>query len=237
MDEPDIIVTYINGPIYLDPFSHIVAFSFGGRKLEIPGGVIVNVYDAAVAAGIPVADKITLTVTVSGDVTALRHLPGLDWGVGWHPDSTFKLINKAKISGFGGDGAGSVLGPATPGTNAIELRGATVKIDNAEGNIWAGGGGGGWADGGNVGGGGGAPLGRGGGGSPTNGTTTGPGPGGDDGEGNFGGSGGDFGEPGQSGSGVDTSAGGAAGKAINLEGGAVIWISGNDPERVKGLVT
>lgn len=220
-----------------NPFRRIVGFSFGGRKLEIPGGVIVNVYDEAVAAGIPVADAISLEVTVSDDVTALNHLPGLDWGVGWHPDSTFKLINKATISGFGGNGAGSALGAAASGSNAIELRGATVKVDNSEGNIWAGGGGGGWAGGGSAGGGGGAPLGRGGGGSPTNGTTTGPGPGGDDGEGNIGGSGGDFGEPGQSGTGVDTSAGGAAGKAINLDGGTVIWIAGNDSARVKGAVS
>lgn len=221
----------INGPVRLAfPFRRIVGFSFGGYTLTLIGGSFVNVFDEAVLEDIPATEKINITVIVEGDINAL------DFGSGWHAETIFNMINKATIRGLGGRGAGA--GPALDGFNAIDLQGLTVSIDNATGNIWGGGGGGGTGGAADESpGGGGAPTGRAGGFGATDGTFAGPGTGADDGAGNVGGNGGDYGEAGQFGSPPGTLDPGAAGKAINLSGGAVIWIAGNTPERVKGAVS
>lgn len=213
-----------------NPFMRIVGFSFGGTTLTITGGSFINLYDEAVAAGLPVDTGFSLTVVVEGNVTVL------DWGAGWDSGMTFRLVNKARISGPGGRGAG--VAPAQDGMDALLLNGLDISIDNSEGEIFGGGGGGG--TGGEFdqsAGGGGAPNGRAGGGGASDGTNDEPGAGADDGSGNVGGTGGAFGESGQFGSPPGTMGPGGPGKAINLSGGSVTWIAGNTPERVKGAVS
>lgn len=228
-EKPPIIIP-IGGTVYLDPFTEIVGFSLGGKKLTIPGGAFLNVFDLAIAAGLPVDTGLKLTVIVTGDVIVL------DWGTGWDSGATFKLVNKARISGPGGRGAG--VAPAQDGMDAMNLQGLDISIDNSEGEIFGGGGGGG--TGGEFdqsAGGGGAPNGRAGGGGASDGTNDEPGAGADDGSGNIGGTGGAFGESGQFGSPPGTMGPGGPGKAINLNGGSVTWIAGNNAVQVKGAVS
>lgn len=292
------IIVYANGPIYLDPFTEIVGFSFGGPKVEIDGGILVSVYDRAVAAELDVDAPMKLKIIVTGVVLLMQLAPLFESG-DWHPDTTFHLINKGHIIGIGGvGGAGSQSHIGSSGLNggngqsALYLNGHTIKITNAEGYIWGGGGGagggGGVMDAGSqyaaFGGGGGAgvPAVAGGdcdiedqfatspysvvqscanggsnpfdfmnipdlinqlGAAGGNGTIITP----DNVIAGNGGKGGDWGEPGEPGQSASSDTldadigtgglGGTAGNAIDLGGGSVTWISGNDPERVKGAIS
>jgi hypothetical protein len=182
----------------------------------------------------------------------------LDFGSGWPAGFTFTLINNGSVEGFGGNANSG------NGGDALALRGNTT-IDNTNGYLFGGGGGGqqglpyadfhqtdagggGGGGRGNTGGNGGAKTGTGTGGSNgSNGSTSGPGAGGAAGSGPFGhggdgGAGGDWGASGQYASAnsngqIPGVSPGAAGKAIDLNSFTVTWRGGNNSAQVKGAVS
>ncbi len=153
--------------------------------------------------------------------------------------STLTIVNNSYIRGAGGNGVSN--GTGQPGGTSIYLTLPTT-IDNTNGYIWAGGGGGGagrlsgsyWGSGGGGAGkvpgqpGGSTSVGSGGAGTVTTGGAGG-------GSGNvWGGRGGDCGAPGAAGTYATSLAGGRGGYSIQRNGHTSTWVGGNDTTRVKG---
>lgn len=156
--------------------------------------------------------------------------------------STLTIVNNSYIRGAGGN---ATSGAGQPGGSAIYST-YPITIDNTNGYIWAGGGGGATCNLGSTlvyGGGGGAGKVsgagyRGGSASGGAGTLTTGGPGGVSSY--RGGNGGGCGLPGGNSTGLPngngTYAGGRGGYSIQRNGNALTWVGGNDATRVKGAI-
>lgn len=133
------------------------AFNVYEYYLEIGATVAdVVIYDEFISeyGSIPLQGfNLTVKILSGVDVYAFSNQSAIDFSGSWGVTPTFTLLNDGNIvgkGGDGGDGAGVVLGvgvsPAVEvggsGTDAIELGGYDISIENV-GNIWAGGGGGG----------------------------------------------------------------------------------------------
>jgi hypothetical protein len=104
------------------------------------------------------AGRTALTLTISGGVVVGSNSISsysLDTGSGWTAGDTITIVNNGYIAGMGGQGQGTIGGPATAGGPALNLQWPTA-ITNGSGYIYSGGGGGGAWAGFNVAGGGGA---------------------------------------------------------------------------------
>lgn len=144
--------------------------------------------------------------------------------------STLTIINRGFIRGGGGNGGHIDARNGLKGGDALILNFPT-HINNSQGYIYAGGGGGAGASIAAGGGGAGTPVGMGG-PNAQNGTATTGGAGAPSGT-ISGGRGGDLGAAGGN---TAAGTGGAAGRAVVRNGHALSWLGGNDGNRVKGPV-
>lgn len=212
-------------------------------------------YNVFVAAGSP-SSSCDVVVTIGQNVWVYSNSissPAMQIGTGWATGSTVKIINGGYIAGHGGlgghggDGGGGT-GPTAGGngSDALELDGNYIDLDNTNGFIYGGGRGGDGGAGSNYsisdaggGGGGGGGIGKVGGTHGTHGDGFGGSPAGQDGvDGSqyAGGAGGAGGSP-HAQSGQYGSTWGYGSKAISLSGGSVQWLGGNNYTQVKGSVS
>jgi len=205
-------------------------------------------YNIATELGNP-TESIDVTLTINtGIIVGSTSTGNAALSTGSLPaGSTVKIVNKGRIQGKGGDGGAGYNAcqpagaPGGTGGNGLELL-LSVTLDNASGEIWAGGGGGGgggngcgcpWSAGNGGGGGAGSVFGSGGSGTyfnGTNGTTLLGGVGGTSSAphiqivGGNGGVPGTAGTNGSNGCSAGGGAGGLAGDAVQGNGNVITWI-------------
>lgn len=234
---------------------HILAARLAKPVVQLTISESTPNYDIFTAASSPSSScDVVLTIAPNAWVySTSTSSPALRVGVGWATGSTVKIVNGGYIAGHGGPGGhgGNGGGGTAPtaggnGSDALELDGNYIDLDNTNGFIYGGGRGGDGGAGSNYsagdqggGGGGGGGIGKDGGARGTHGNGAGGsanGQDGSDGSELSGGAGGAGGTPHAQQGGHGSNSWGTGGKAISLSGGSVQWLGGNTWQQVKGSV-